>query len=619
MIFVVWDRPVPSTDVTELGSPPRSSGLLVMALEASRHTPRRIISLVISRGCIFAIALLHVFSPSAYGQDLQTPEAPATVHGTVINSITRAPIARALVFTQDNRFAVLTDGNGHFEFPIPLVNNEADISYASFGPLGSVPGPFGLMARKPGFLDFRQSHAEVESSSDSEITLSLTPEALIKGRVTLSTSDAPLGLSVQLFSRHVQNGLPRWIPGGSVQTNSAGEFRFADLPPGAYKVVTHEYLDNDPSAILPGQPPFGFPPVYYPNSTDFTSAETIQLTAGETFEANLSLSAQPYYQVKIPVTGSETPALDITVFLQGRNSPGYSLGFNAEKHQIEGLLPSGNFQVEARQVEARTFGPGGVFGTVNLRVAGEPADGPTLTLTPCSRISLNVTEEFNDTARNASPSVNWRDGKHNFTLHGPRANLNAFVESIDDSWQQNSSLRPPSSSKDQSLVLENLAPGRYWLRLTPSRGYVASATLGATDLLREPLVIGSGSNASIEIKMRDDGAEIEGKITGVTGVPEASSQAASSRVHTPQAWVYCVPLPDSHGEVHQAPVSSDGAFSFSMLAPGSYRVLAFSGQQPELPYRDPEAMRPYETKGQVIQVTAGQKAKMQLQLISSTE
>jgi hypothetical protein len=587
-----------------------------MSLEASLpRDSQRLRPLAIFAAFLFAIALLPTLRLTANAQDLETQEPPSTIHGTVINSVTRAPIARALVFTADERFATLTDGDGHFEFPLPKNDNDVNNSFVAQGYSGPISfgqfgAPLGLRARKPGFLDFQHTGAGVEASSDGEITLSLTPEALIKGRVTLSTSDAPLGLTVQLFSQHVQDGLPRWVPGPPVQTNSAGEFRFADLQAGAYKVVTHEYLDNDPSDILPGRPPYGFPPVYYPNATDFTSAETIQLTAGQSFDANLSLSSQAYYRVKIPVANSESAfGMSITVSLQGQDSPGYSLGYNADKHQIEGLLPAGNYQVAVR-----TSGQDQAFGSVNLKVAGAPAEGPTLTLSPSSLISLNVTEEFNDSTWNGSSS--WSDGRHHFTLHGPRAYLNVTAEPIDNFHAgMSGTMRPPSSQNDQSLVLESLAPGTYWLRLNTSRGYVASATMGTTDVLREPLVVGSGSNANIEIKMRDDGAEIEGTVTDVAGGPIA----VSSRVQAPPAWVYCVPLPDSHGQFQQLPVSSDGTFSFSTLAPGSYRVLAFSRQQPELPYRDPEAMRAYESKGQVIQVAGGQKAKIQLQLIASSE
>jgi hypothetical protein len=56
-----------------------------------------------------------------------------------------------------------------------------------------------------------------------------------------------------------------------------------------------------------------------------------------------------------------------------------------------------------------------------------------------------------------------------------------------------------------------------------------------------------------------------------------------------------------------------------MVVPGTYRILAFANPQPNLPYRDAEAMRPYESKGQVVQLSAGQKASVQLQMISGIE
>ena len=55
------------------------------------------------------------------------------------------------------------------------------------------------------------------------------------------------------------------------------------------------------------------------------------------------------------------------------------------------------------------------------------------------------------------------------------------------------------------------------------------------------------------------------------------------------------------------------------MTPGSYRVLAFANQQPNLPFRDAEAMKAYDTNGQVVHLTAGQKTKVQLQMIPGIE
>jgi hypothetical protein len=55
------------------------------------------------------------------------------------------------------------------------------------------------------------------------------------------------------------------------------------------------------------------------------------------------------------------------------------------------------------------------------------------------------------------------------------------------------------------------------------------------------------------------------------------------------------------------------------MAPGIYRLLAFKSTQPNLPYRDAEAMRAYDTKGPVVHLSAGQKTSVNLQIISNNE
>jgi len=46
------------------------------------------------------------------------------IRGTVINNATHAAIGRALVYSTDNRFAKMTDDQGHFEFTVPLRESE---------------------------------------------------------------------------------------------------------------------------------------------------------------------------------------------------------------------------------------------------------------------------------------------------------------------------------------------------------------------------------------------------------------------------------------------------------------------------------------------------------------
>lgn len=560
-------------------------------------------------GCFLLayVTLLLLTAPGVLLAQSREPEAEQTetVHGTVVNAVTKAPIARALVYSPDNRYAMLTDGEGHFEFTMTKSSDmpQGMIFSGHVGQRWSYGGRhagFQLMARKPGFLDsgFEQYPVSI-SSSDNDLTISLQPEGIIKGRVMSSGGEAAVGLSVQLFSQQVQDGLPRWVPSSATQTNSAGEFRVADLQPGTYKLVTKEWMDNDPATRLPGTQLYGFPPVYFPGVADFSAAGVIELGAGQTIQADIPIVSQPYFQVKIPVANS---SIGFNVSVEGPQGARFELGYNMEDQRIEGLLPSGNYVVRAS-----SFGPGSVSGVARIRVAGAPLEAHAMTLIPNSPIPIRVKEEFTDTTWSGSGMFN------GVALHGPRLYLQANVESADDFEQRGGSIRPPTGPNDDALVMEGIVPGRYWLHLSTSRGYVASATYGSTDVLHQPFMIDSGASAPIEVTLRDDGAELDGTIAS------PSNDSGSADSSATRAWVYCVPVPEGSGQFHTMPVSDEGKFMIPMMAPGDYRILAFDRPQFRLPFRDAEAMKPYSSKGLLVHLSAGQKVTVQAPIISAAE
>src|SRR5437764_4283459 len=131
---------------------------------------------------------LRTLAQSAESDGSQTE----TLRGTVVNSVTQAPIPRALVYSADNRYAVLTDGDGHFEFSVPKSASEmGGTNFAYSGPVPRVWGfggnhtPLALMVRKPGFLDPPVEVGGAEkAASGNDISIPLLPEGIIKGRVT---------------------------------------------------------------------------------------------------------------------------------------------------------------------------------------------------------------------------------------------------------------------------------------------------------------------------------------------------------------------------------------------------------------------------------------------------
>ena len=322
--------------------------------ECAAQAARRKIVRQLARAGVLTIALwlwLCLGTNPTAGQDATAKGD--RIRGIVVNSVTHEAIGRALVSSPDERFAIMTDSDGRFEFIIPSGTNASGESAQSgmvalntTGPqTGAVNRPYALTARKPGFLNDGQQNVNLESGS-REITISLVPEALIVGHIALPTAAAPDSVQAEIYRREVRDGRAHWVPAGNANSRPNGDFRFAELPAGSYKLLTRELLGRDPKDAAPGGQVYGYPPVYYPSTPDFAAPGMIELAAGKTMRADLSLAKQPYYPIRIPVANVPPGVpLSVSVSVQGHKGPGYSLGYNSEQ-RIEGLLPAGSYRNE---------------------------------------------------------------------------------------------------------------------------------------------------------------------------------------------------------------------------------------------------------------------------------
>jgi hypothetical protein len=516
----------------------------------------------------------------------------SSVRGNVINSITREPVARALVFSPDNRFATFTDDQGRFEFQLSRIDSVQ------------------LMARKPGFIEGGSAGNFQPQSAADDITIALTPESLIVGHVNLPSSNQSDRITVEVYRRLVRDGRPYWAPATSAATRSNGEFRVANLAAGIYKIFTDELLDRDPITFNPGGQIYGYPPIYYPAASDFASASAITLEAGKSLQVELSPVLQPYYQVKIAVTnigaGSE---LNVSVARQGHKGPGYSLGYTGDPG-IGGMLPNGAYTVEAWAQQGQQT----ANGSVNITVNGAPLTHASMAVIPGGSIPVNIRDEQSEQGRQSSGFMT--SGKFSREVK-----VDVSLQPADDFDSTGSAyLRLPRKPHDNDLVLDNVHPGRYWLQVNTYGGYVASAVAGSVDLLRQPLVVGpGGASPPIDIVLRDDGATIEGTVEGLSAAPSsARGTSGAGLVRTSAAsYVYCIPLPDSPGRFTVSGVSPEGTFQLQQLPPGVYCILAFDRQQDELEYRNAEAMSIYEDKGPVVRLAPGQTEQVRVALIST--
>ena len=568
--------------------------------------------------CIFGLLVLCGSTSFAQGVLAQGASGPVKVRGVVLNQITREPISRALVYSQDNLYATLTDDRGRFEFTFPA--QQADAAESSPVPNDRtglqqrwIPSmrngrPSFLLARKPGYLSpAESSQIMIPDALQSDLVVLLEPEGLIVGHVQFSTLDNADRIRLELFRRDIRDGHERWEQSSNFTTWADGEFRFYELQPGTYKLVSLEQLDRDPASFNPHAQLFGYQPGFYPAAQDFDSAGAIQIAAGETFQAKMSVVRREYYPVRIPVANSIAGvAANVLVFPQGHPGPGFSLGYNANEQRIQGMLPDGNYTV---RLVAQ--GSPGSSGTLNFSVRCAPMEGPPITLLENATLPINVNEEFSanresPTEPSSAPSA-IRDRSF-------RAEL---ISTESYGPEQNRFSQPVEGTDGHSYTIENVPPGRYWVRIFSDGSFLASALCGGTDVLRHPLVVSPGqTNSPLEVTLRDDGADVSGSIQGMPPKDNAADFSEGGRA---VAFVYFIPLGDGAGQFRETMAGPDGSFHEEQLPPGIYRVLAFQQQQAELELAGPEVLRKYEAKGQVIHVTASQKERLPTPLVALSE
>jgi len=95
--------------------------------------------------------------------------------------------------------------------------------------------------------------------------------------------------------------------------------------------------------------------------------------------------------------------------------------------------------------------------------------------------------------------------------------------------------------------------------------------LGGGDVLHRPLTVGAeGSGTPIELTLRDNGAEVLGKVQ----FPEsASTQKSNEGVPNGQmVYIYFLPLGENAGQFRQTQVWQNGMLDEKQIAPGTYRI-----------------------------------------------
>lgn len=530
-------------------------------------------------------------------------EVVSVVRGRVVNAVTGVPVGRALVVEAGNQAAMFTDDRG--EFALKISESKAGM-VETFGGISRR----GLEVRKPGFLglsrSIRYSRGAAEGDA-AEVTIALVPEALIVGHVEVPGSDGEVQIECELYQKEFQYGQETWTPATIFRTWANGEFRFSGLKAGTYKLITHEQMDRDSMRPMPGAPMFGYPPIYYPNTTDFSAASAIVVKAGETAQVSLTVARREYYPVQIGVRNAQPGMpMNLQVAPMGTHSPGWSLGYNPMDGAIEGLLPDGNYTVQATALGGQDQSTG----ILNFTV-GKPLEGPALNLVPDASVTVNVREVF--TGQSDGSGLNASATTAIASDEGPAMHVQVRLNSLEEVAMFRGGFARPVTGTGNTLRIENVVPGKYRVTVMGGRGYVASVESDGVDLLRQPLVVGlGGSPAPIEVTLRDDGGEVDVSWEKATGAMEGSAPGTGN---SKLGFAYLLALPPTDGGDQLREYSSPQAsIAINQVAPGDYLAVVFHAPLEARPTES--EMEALESKGKVIHVEAGQKVSVQVKMIS---
>lgn len=523
------------------------------------------------------------------GTFLPAQQAGYTVRGTVLDSTTRQPIARALV--QIGGDAALTDSTGGFE----LSNGPAQ--------------PATILVRRPGYITNQDNSSGFQPSQDQlsmfsvaagadapPAELFLRPESVLTGQVSLPSANPADGIQLTAYRKGVENGRPMWKEAGAAVTNSEGIFRIASLPPGSY--LLYALPSTDLSYARNAKASSGYPPVYFPGVTDASAASVIRLATGEHKQADITLLRQTLYPVTIKVANAQPGSyVNLDIRDTGGRSMQTGASYDPQQQTAHTSLPPGRYLVDARAFDIGN-GRSSLFGHSEFIVSAVPVTYVGVTVLPLRNLLVTIRKEF------PVPANVTTGGS------GPGVNLNLIAAYVAfNGGNYAGGLEPvPGSNGGDSYQVKDVPPGKYWVAADAWGSYVSSITSEGVDLTRDVLTVGAGgSSAPIEITLRNDPGSIDGTVRSSAGGEER------------RTWLYAIPLFPTNASLPPSTVlDGPGKFSINPLAPGSYRVVACDSPR-EIEFHTPEGLEAWDGKGQVVSVETGGTTHVQLDLTSIGE
>ncbi len=329
---------------------------------------------------------------------------PASVQGSVANSLSGAPVPRAHITLwgesggKQVRYGSTSAADGRFSFT------------------GVTPGKYSAYADRVGFVNSQngspRERVDMMLKADDNKTgvdLKLIPTGALTGRVTDSDGEPVEGLDVQAQGAR---------GGNSGTTDENGQYRIGGLAPGKYTVRTSQgddFSGYPPEIRTDGTTEAHNAATYYPGVLTRKEAGQVDVRGDmETPGADIALVRVPFVRVTGRVVDMPADARPNIMIAQGQGGNGTSM-------KRDGTFVLWRLDPGKYTLAADWQAPNGEYVHtvgVPIEVAGSNIDNIELRVVPDSDISGHLEFEDDDAKKIPKPEDN--PGSTNSTSAGSR-------------------------------------------------------------------------------------------------------------------------------------------------------------------------------------------------------
>lgn len=597
----------------------------------------------------------------------QVPVARATIEGTVVRSVTGEAVSRAQITIVRNAPTPVGPGQ-----PNPAATqgapaagqrgaapqgaqgqaNAAAAQTPSIAPVFTdnqgkfqitdlEPGNYRLFAARNGYTRMEYGQKLMNRPGTvltvtagqvmKDVAFKLTPAGTVTGRIVDELGEPLPGLTVQILrSTYDQNGKRTLQPTTSAKTNDLGEYRVYYVPPGRYFVSALAAAPSFDAILAAATNPTGgantnevvapgYVQTYFPNTTDYTRAATIEVLPGSEVSAiHFTMVRQQRFHVKGRVTDLTTgvPPQVAQLSLSPRNSA-------VAQNPLDSILSAAagggnNYNSADGTFDVRDVAPGSYW-LQTMAMATPPAGaaqgaaGAAAAVLASMMTAIQPVEVSGADVDNLTIAVGG-----GMTIPGriqvegtapPAFGFDRIALSLNPTngvVTLGSLLQIARPGSDGAFSLEKVNAGEYRFAVQglPPAMYVKSARFDQTDILAAGFSLTDRAPGTLQVVLSANAGQIDGNV-----VDKDSKQLRG---------IPTVLIPDRTRERRElfkfAQTDQNGHFVMNGIAPGDYKLFAWEDIEP-FSYFDPDVLKQFEDKGKPVHVVETTKETFEVTLI----